>query len=626
MNPARLGRYEILAELGRGAMGRVYRARDPIVDREVALKTIQIGEFPKRQQEEILGRFRREAQAAGQLNHPNIVTIFDVGDSFFVMEMVKGETLQAYIARKGRLDLDETLGILSPIAAALDYAHRRGVVHRDVKPANIMLTDRGIPKLMDFGLAHTEATVLTRAGQSLGSPAYMSPEQIQGFDPTSRADLYSLSVVAYEMLTGMRPFAGKNITTLLHQVVHDTPPPPRRYNAALPPRYDDLFQKALSKLPEERFATGGSFITELNLKELEEIVSLIDALEPAKETAAPPAEDAQELQTVIAHEPQKRVPSASTTERRPNLRVRAEGRSLWLAASAFGAGALLVGLVIVRSLAPSGAPSIALQIESSPSGAKVWLDGAEVGTTPLAIDGAVAGPHQLTVSKEGFVPARESLNLYAESPPSPFVFALQPAAASVSISSNPASATVSVDGKEIGKTPIDDLNLEPGTHRVEVRVGGFQAWRTEVEARSGESLQIVATLERAAARPKPELPRPAAAAVASPPIEPAPEPAPAVAELGDPNVSQPRKISGEFARYPEPARKRGVDGAVMVSMVISETGIPEELRVEQSGGPLLDEAVLKAVETWRFEPATKSGQPVRIRWKVRQTFRLESRD
>jgi serine/threonine-protein kinase len=143
MIPTRLGRYEILAELGRGAMGKVYRARDPIVGREVAIKSLNLEEFPKRQQEEILGRFRREAQAAGQLNHPNIVTIFDVGDSFFVMELVKGETLQARIAAKSALPLDETLGIVAPIAAALDYAHKRGVVHRDVKPASRGARPRG---------------------------------------------------------------------------------------------------------------------------------------------------------------------------------------------------------------------------------------------------------------------------------------------------------------------------------------------------------------------------------------------------------------------------------------------------------------------------------------------------
>jgi serine/threonine-protein kinase len=620
MIPTRLGRYEILAELGRGAMGRVYRARDPIVDREVALKTLQIEEFPKRQQEEILGRFRREAQAAGQLNHPNIVTIFDVGDNFFVMEMVKGETLQAYLSRKGRLDLEESLGILSPIAAALDYAHRRGVVHRDVKPANIMLTDRGIPKLMDFGLAHTEATVLTRAGQSLGSPAYMSPEQIQGFDPTSRADLYSLSVVAYEMLTGVRPFAGKNVTTLLHQVVHDAPPPPRQFNAALPPRYDDLFQKALSKLPEERFSTAGDFITELNLKELEEIVSIVQAREPS-ETAPDETDEIHEQETMVSPEPRRPIaPGASTTERRPNLRVRANGLSLWLAAAATAAAGLLLAIVLRQVLLPSTAPLVPFRVESMPSGATVWLDGSEMGTTPLAIESAAAGTHQLTVSKEGFVPSRESLNLDAAEPPSPLVFSLQPARATVSIASNPQPAAVAVDGKDVGKTPLDDFDLDPGVHRVEVRRAGFQTWRSEVEARSGESLQIVASLK--IAQTKPELPRPSAPAAAEPPK--APEPA--VAELGDAAVSQPRKVSGDFARYPEAARKRGVAGAVIVSMVIAETGIPEELQIEQSGGPLLDEAVLKAVETWRFEPATRDGRPVRMRWRVRQNFRLDTRD
>jgi serine/threonine-protein kinase len=626
MAPSHLGRYEILAELGRGAMGRVYRARDPMVGREVALKTLQIQEFPKRQQEEILGRFRREAQAAGQLNHPNIVTIFDVGESFFVMEMVKGETLHAYLARKGRLELEETLGILSPIAAALDYAHRRGVVHRDVKPANIMLTDRGIPKLMDFGLAHTEATVLTRAGQSLGSPAYMSPEQIQGFDPTSRADLYSLSVVAYEMLTGVRPFAGKNVTTLLHQVVHDVPPPPRQFNAALPPRYDDLFRKALSKSPEERFSSGGDFITELNLKELEEIVSLLDVREPKRATE-PVTDGLHERETMIS-EPRKQArPSASATERRGNLQVRANGRSLWLAAGVLGAAALgLLALGIGRILAPSDAPVVPLQVESTPPGATVWLDESEMGTTPLTIENAAAGVHQLTVAKEGFVPARESLILSAASPPSPIIFALQPARASVSVASNPAPAKVILDGKEVGSTPIDDFELDPGVHRIEVRRGGFETWRTDVEARPGESLQIVASLESGRARQKPEAAPPPSPAAAPAPVAAEPPQEPAVAELGEPAVSQPRKISGEFARYPELARKRRIEGAVIVSMIISEAGIPEDLRIEQSADPVLDEAVLKAVGAWRYEPATRDGHPVRMQWRVRQSFRLDSRD
>jgi TonB family protein len=603
MIPTRLGRYEVLAELGRGAMGKVYRARDPIVGREVAIKSLNLEEFPKRQQEEILGRFRREAQAAGQLNHPNIVTIFDVGESFFVMELVKGETLQAHVARKSRLPLAETLGIVAPIAAALDYAHKRGVVHRDVKPANIMLTDRGVPKLMDFGLAHLDTTVLTRAGQSLGSPAYMAPEQIQGFEPTPRADLYALAVVTYEMLTGARPFAGRNITTLLHQVVHEPPVPPRHFNASLPLRYDELFERALSKVPEERFSDAAGFVTELNLKELEAIVSLIDAPEPPpRRTSVALAEEIHEVETFASLRTALR-PSASTTERRPGPTAPAWGRRPLLAAPL----ALLLGVTAwLFWPAPASSP---LEVDSFPAGATVWVDGVAVGATPVTLEDLSPEEHEIAVVKEGFVRATEVVTPAPDAPP--LVFALQPARALLSITSTPAPAAVLVDGKEVGRTPLSELALEEGTHEVEVRHPGHQSFRTRVEARLGESLHYVTRLNPVAAS------RPAASVPES-------APPPLVAELGDPGVSPPKKISGEFARYPEAARKRKVSGIVTVSMVISEAGVPEELQVVESGGPLLDQAVLKAVSEWRFEPASRDSRPVRLRYRMRQHFRLES--
>jgi len=606
MIPTRLGRYEVLAELGRGAMGKVYRARDPIVGREVAIKSLNLEEFPKRQQEEILGRFRREAQAAGQLNHPNIVTIFDVGESFFVMELVKGETLQAHVARKNHLSLEESLGIVAPIAAALDYAHKRGVVHRDVKPANIMLTERGVPKLMDFGLAHLDTTVLTRAGQSLGSPAYMAPEQIQGFEPTPRADLYALAVVTYEMLTGARPFAGKNITTLLHQVVHEAPVPPRHFNASLPPRYDELFERALSKVPEERFSDAAGFVTELNLKELEAIVSLFDSPEPPpRRSAAAVTDEIHEGETLVALGTAVR-PSASTTERRPNPKVESPGRGRL--PLLLGAGAALLLGVGAMLFWPATASS-PLRVDSSPAGATVWLDGVAVGTTPLTLEDLAPGEHEIAIVKEGFVRATEMVTPAPEA--APLVFSLQPARAILSITSTPSPALVLVDGKEVGRTPLAELALEEGIHQVEVRHRGHESFRTRVEARLGESLHYVARLNPVAA-PRPAVKTPESAAL------------PRVAELGEPGVSPPRKISGEFARYPEAARKRKVSGIVTVSMVISEAGFPEELQVVESGGPLLDEAVLKAVEKWRFEPASRDGRPVRLRYRVRQHFRLES--
>jgi serine/threonine-protein kinase len=617
METTRLGRYEILAEIGRGAMGRVFRARDPIVDRTVAIKTLQVDEFPKAQQEEILRRFRREAQAAGQLTHPNIVTIFDVGENFFVMELVRGETLQAFLARKGRLETEEMLGIVAPVGSALDYAHARGVVHRDVKPANIMITERGVPKLMDFGLAHVEATVLTRAGQSLGSPAYMPPEQIQGYEPTARADLYSLGVVAYELLTGARPFAGKNVTTLLHQVVHEAPVPPRRFNASLPPRYDELFARALSKNPEERFPDASSFVTELNLKELEAIVSLIAVPELPKAPARP-VEELHEQETIAAAAP-KPTATASSTERRlsPTSASRAPKKTA-LVVAAGAALALVIGaLGLFRAMTPDSVP---LTIESSPPGATVWVDGVEAGVTPLTIEEAQPGQREIQVVLPGFVSATETLDLDGGDPPGPIVFALQPARATLFLTSTPSEAAVLVDGREVGRTPLENLELEEGSHQIEVRRTGFVPWKTSVEARPGESLQFVARLK---SRAKPKSAAAAAGAIEAPaPAEGAA--APAVAEVGDENVEPPKKIAGDFARYPDIARRRKMSGTVTVSMVISETGVPEEIRVVESAGEILDAAVVEAVRSWRFEPASRNGRPVRIHWRVRQTFRLGS--
>jgi TonB family protein len=615
MIPSHLGRYEILEELGRGAMGRVYRARDPIVDREVAVKVLTIEEFPKGQRKEILLRFRRETQAAGQLTHPNIVTIFDVGESFFVMELVKGRTLQSFLSERRPFDPVEMLSVVAPIASALDYAHARGVVHRDVKPANIMMTDRGVPKLMDFGLAHVEATVLTRAGQSLGSPAYMAPEQIQGAEPTAMADLYSLATVSYEMLTGARPFQGKNITTLLHQVVHDEPVPPRHYNASLPPRFDELFSRALSKDPKVRFATAADFITELNLKELEAIVALIDAPEPPARGFSRKTEAARTLETVNVSVPTEATvpvggarPSASATERRakPKLSLQ-ERRGVFALAAAAAPILLATSIGLLRWTAPVEAP---LLVESSPSAATVFLDGSEAGRTPVSLRDLGPGDHEITVVMEGFVPARERLELDPDAPPAPLYFALQPARANFSLTSSPGPAKVRLDGVEVGVTPLSDVVLEPGSHRLEVSRGGFEPWTANVDARLGETLHFIARL-----RPRGKKPEPAPTAE--------PVPLKAIAELGDPGVTPPRRVSGDYARYPDAARRQRVSGSVTLSMVISETGTLEELEVVESGGPLLDEAVSRAVAQWRFEPATRNGQPVKIRWLVRQRFRLD---
>jgi serine/threonine-protein kinase len=215
-------------------MGRVWRGFDPELSRPVAIKTVKAEYLTRDTRGEYLHRFRREARAAGLLSHPNIVRIFDVGDDYFVMELVEGVTLSDVLKHRDRLDAPEALALLAPLAGAIDEAHRSGVIHRDIKPANIMVQADGRPKLMDFGVARLEGSVATAAGQFFGSPSYMAPEQIAGGELTSRADLFSFAVVAYEALTGRRPFQGDSITSVMYRVVHEPAPAPRSLSPGLP--------------------------------------------------------------------------------------------------------------------------------------------------------------------------------------------------------------------------------------------------------------------------------------------------------------------------------------------------------------------------------------------------------
>ena len=288
MHPEKFDRYEVLALLGDGAMGRVYKATDPLAQRTVAIKIMKSEYLGDENRDEYLHRFRREAQAAGALSHPAIVTIFDVGDAYFVMEFVEGTSLQAMIAQKGHLGLGEALAILAPVAAALDYAHAHGVVHRDVKPANIVVDTDGRPKLLDFGVAHLTTSIMTAAGQSLGSPAYMAPEQIAKGEISPHSDVYSLAVVAYEMLTGHKPFDGDNISSIVYKVVHTPAPPPCQWNGDLPERYDRIFERALAKEPNDRYPSAGALVTALSAKEVDQVFATLVNQPSAAKSAAPP--------------------------------------------------------------------------------------------------------------------------------------------------------------------------------------------------------------------------------------------------------------------------------------------------------------------------------------------------
>jgi len=253
-----IGRYEIIRELGRGAMGVVYRARDPKIDREVAIKTIKLSD--KADSSEIEGlraRLVREAQSAGKLSHPNIVTVYDVDEvddvAFIAMELVEGRTLEDLLKHGRVTDYARVSSILQQAAAALDYAHSKGIVHRDVKPGNLMLAGDGVVKIMDFGIARIGSSNLTQTGSVLGTPSYMSPEQVKGDELDGRSDQFSLAVIAYEMLTGQKPFPGENLTAVIFRIVSKEPAPIGELAPDVPADVVSVVMQALSKEPTDRF-------------------------------------------------------------------------------------------------------------------------------------------------------------------------------------------------------------------------------------------------------------------------------------------------------------------------------------------------------------------------------------
>jgi eukaryotic-like serine/threonine-protein kinase len=257
----KLGRYEIIEELGRGAMGVIYKAKDPAIGRLVAIKTIRLGDFTDPSHfEELRARLRREAQSAGALSHPNIVTIFDVGDeeglAYFAMELVEGRNLESVIETNQQLDYATIVHIARQAADALGFAHQRGIVHRDIKPANIMLTQEGRVKVADFGIAKVGSTKMTQTGTLLGSPSYMAPEHFLGQSLDGRSDIFALGIVLYELITGQPPFTAESLGALSYKIVHEDVVPPIELKPDLDPQLNEVIVKALARDPAQRFQSA----------------------------------------------------------------------------------------------------------------------------------------------------------------------------------------------------------------------------------------------------------------------------------------------------------------------------------------------------------------------------------
>jgi TonB family protein len=492
--PTYFGRYQVLEELGSGAMGVVYLCVDPRLARPVAVKVIRESEhMTPAEKEQFLARFRNEAEAAGRLNHPGIVQIYDIGPSYLVMEYLDGKALSTVLKAGHVYTVQEVCSIILQVSDGIDYAHKHGIIHRDIKPANIMMMDDGGVKVMDFGVARLESSTLTVAGTVVGSVRYMAPEQMMGERVDARADVFSLGAVAYEMLTGRAPFPGKTITEVVGQVVHGAYVPPRQVDGRLPEELNDVFGGAFAVQPDDRYPSAMDFARDLY-------------------AAAEPVLD---------------------------LRIGEDGGSVPV---------------------------------------------AEVGTTmiaPTASQPAAATARTVRMPVEGGAAGREGVML---------------------VDSEPPGAEVYLDGKPMGATPVEGVEVSFGRHVLRIEAPGRDPVSAEVEVKREQPLKVLSfTLPLARSGNEPLRPG-------------------QFVTFG-PDVAPPARLSGAIPVYPPAAMERGMEGSPVVEIWIDERGNVMDVAILESAGAMLDGAVLEAVASWKFRPASVNGTPVSVRMVLQHLFR-----
>ncbi len=525
-----VGRYQILEEIGRGAHGVVYKALDPAIGRTIAIKAIPLGDIDTADRERVREGILREARLAGTLSHPNIVTVYDVVDgeneAFIVMEYVDGESMEVAISaardkRPNSLTRTAFLTALRQVAQALDYAHRKGIIHRDIKPANIVLTDHRagqtaemVAKIADFGVAklsaHDKTQQVGGAAALVGTPNYMSPEQVAGARLTGATDQFSLAVVAYEVLTGQKAFTSDSLETLLYRIRNEAEEPVDKLNPELSPTVSKVMQRAMAKNPEDRFTTCGEFAGTLEFAlgdTAPQVQEDFDAEEPAgswgKKIAlilalcvaailalmmmvrmnSGPAIPTQVLDTKNAPvspppivddlKPQRIAPpldlnQKDLTQKDLNQKdvpqPRAADNSPTIVKVPAPAPQLpKKKLVPVHHLKPTVAASGEVQLLTDPPGANVIVDGTQPCVTPCSIT-LPAGRHTLAATMPGFGTARKIFNVPQDLS---IILPMVKSLGVLLVSSEPSAATVNVDGQPAGRTPLT-LRLAPGTHRVSV--------------------------------------------------------------------------------------------------------------------------------------------------------------
>ena len=490
-----IGRYRIIGELGRGAMGVVYKAQDPAIGRMIAVKTIRLGDLTEESERERLReRLFREAQSAGILSHPGIVTIYDIAEegglAYIFMELVNGPPLDKMLRAQQTPDKETLLSILRQVASALDYAHKKGIVHRDIKPANIMVHEDGTAKVTDFGVAKIVSQQMTQAGTIMGTPSYMSPEQVQGGNISGRADQFSLAVIAYEVLTGEKPFVADYLPTLLFKIVREEPAPPQRLNGTLSADVETAMRRALSKNPADRYDTCVDFVNALsvacnacgnwvplprgvshnmptagsgdgvgetlaatvaeNLAETIAAPRSVGPLPPTEDMRLPkfePAPIRQPATETLPPIPPAAVPVAEETP--PPAKARHSGRNIIIGVLA--AGLMSVAIFLLWPKTQTAVPA-----------------------APLVVDSAVpAAPAPEAAAAQPVVQPATPVPV-ATNPPQPKA-PPGPTEASFQLTTSPAGAEATFDGNaELKCTTPCNLNLAMGRHTLLVKNPGYR--------------------------------------------------------------------------------------------------------------------------------------------------------
>lgn len=513
------GRYQIVAELGRGSMGVVYQGYDPVIGRTVAIKTMLTEGLGAQEFQEYKARFQREAQAAGALTHPNIVTVYDFGEDsgvlYLAMEFLEGKSLDKIVEAQNILPIETIIPMYEQVCGALDHAHSHKIVHRDIKPANIMILESGLVKVTDFGIAKMMSLGMTQAGQILGTPNYMSPEQVKGRQVDGRSDIFSLGVILYELVTGEKPFGGQNITTVIYKIINENPTPPRELDATIPLGLNYVVSKALAKNPDERYQTCRELAEDLkNYKTLggtapsATVVLKVPPIQPAAPEALPPVAPTPIRPQAPAPAPQPEVRQVSVQMIPPvTTKAPPQGSSAatWVLLTLLIAGVIGGGGYYFFVWKPEQAKQAKLAeanrniVPTSPPPVNPAPGGTPAGgaTTAGGQQPPAPGPTETTPTPPPKVEPTKPPQEAAGSVPLPGAARPSrpepaPKMGTLIIKSNPSGAKITVDGQSSPDwvTPKTFAQFAAGTHQVLLSKEGYGDVMNSVTVEGGKTASL----------------------------------------------------------------------------------------------------------------------------------------